>query len=98
MKKKYSSRWSWVFWHFGCTYIVKKHNVTIFDKNDEILSGASKKNQLRFHKGYHYPRSIKTLSEIKEFSGLFLNFFGKNVIGSTINYYGVAKKKFKNYV
>jgi D-amino-acid oxidase len=73
----------------------KKHNVTIFDKSDEILSGASKKNQLRFHRGYHYPRSIKTLIEIKEFSGLFLNFFGKNVIGSTINYYGVAKKNSK---
>ena len=73
----------------------KKHNVTIFDKRDEILSGASKKNQLRFHKGYHYPRSIKTLSEIKEFSGLFLNFFGKDILGSTINYYGVAKKNSK---
>jgi D-amino-acid oxidase len=73
----------------------KKYNVTIFDKSNEILSGASKKNQLRFHKGYHYPRSKKTLNEIRILSSLFINFFGKDVLGSTINYYGVAKENSK---
>jgi hypothetical protein len=73
----------------------KKYNVTIFDKSNEILSGASKKNQLRFHKGYHYPRSQKTLNEIRILSSLFINFFGKDVLGSTINYYGVAKENSK---
>ena len=83
----------------------KKHNVTIFDKSNKILSAASKKNQLRFHKGYHYPRSTKTLNEIKRMGNLFVNFFGKDVIGSTVNYYGVSKinsktsyKKFLNFL
>ena len=35
-------------------------------RENKILQNASKKNQMRFHLGYHYPRSQKTVSEIKK--------------------------------
>ena len=34
-------------------------------KKKFILNGASRANQMRFHQGYHYPRSIQTLNEVK---------------------------------
>ena len=54
---------------FGTTsaiILAKKHKVHLYEKENDILLGASKKNQLRFHLGYHYPRSIKTVDEIKK--------------------------------
>ena len=46
--------------------LAKKHKVDIFEKKKYILCGASKANQFRFHLGYHYPRSKKTMLEIKK--------------------------------
>jgi D-amino-acid oxidase len=95
MKKNIAVIGAGFFGISAAVILQKKYNVTIFDKSNEILSGASKKNQLRFHKGYHYPRSKKTLNEIRNFSYLFIKFFGKGVLGSTINYYGIAKENSK---
>ena len=36
------------------------HDVTLFEKHQSILSGASDKNQNRLHLGFHYPRSLET--------------------------------------
>ena len=45
------------------------NEVTLFEKSDSILSGASSKNQNRLHLGYHYPRDIETaLQSIKGFN------------------------------
>ena len=51
--------------------LAKKHKVDIFEKKKYILCGASRANQFRFHLGYHYPRSKKTMLEIKKNFGLF---------------------------
>lgn len=52
---------------FGCTAAMllarKGHNVTLADKQDSILRGASTANQLRLHRGFHYPRSLETIQE-----------------------------------
>ena len=86
-------------------FLKKKFEVTIFEKSPDILTGASRANQLRFHLGYHYPRSKKTLNEVQSMNKSFVNFYGKNVFGTTKNYYGVAKKnsktsflKYKNFL
>ncbi len=47
-------------------YLKKKFQVTVFEKNSDILTGASRANQLRFHLGYHYPRSQKTDKKIND--------------------------------
>lgn len=82
--------------------LAKKHNIHLFEKKETILCGASRANQLRFHLGYHYPRSQKTILEIKKNYKDFTNFFGKDIFAKTINYYGVSKEKskttFKKYL
>ncbi|MDC0447923.1 FAD-binding oxidoreductase [Candidatus Pelagibacter sp.] len=80
---------------FGSTLALilsKKHQVTLFEKKTDILQGASKVNQFRFHRGYHYPRSTKTIDEIKESYYEFIKFYGKDVFTKTENYYAIPKK------
>ena len=77
---------------FGSTLALilsKKHQVTLFEKKTDILQGASKVNQFRFHRGYHYPRSTKTIDEIKESYYEFIKFYGKDVFTKTENYYAL---------
>ncbi|WP_075522122.1 FAD-dependent oxidoreductase [Candidatus Pelagibacter communis] len=79
----------------------KKHSVHLFEKQKGILNQASKINQFRFHLGYHYPRSKKTLLEIKSSYKMFINFFSNKVFDDTKNYYAVSNKdsrvSFKKY-
>ena len=80
---------------FGSTLALilsKNHQVTLFEKKNDIMQGASKVNQFRFHRGYHYPRSSKTIREIKESYSAFIKFYGKNVLKNTHNYYAISKK------
>jgi D-amino-acid oxidase len=78
----------------------KKHKVHIYEKEKRILNGASSVNQFRFHLGYHYPRSQKTVNHIKKSKNLFTSFYGKKVLGETKNFYLIAKNgkvDFKKY-
>ena len=52
---------------FGITTAIKlarQHDVSIFERNSDILKGASDVNQCRIHRGYHYPRSPKTTLQV----------------------------------
>jgi len=83
---------------FGCTLAIilsKKFEVEIFEKRRGILNEASKMNQFRFHLGFHYPRSQKTIKEIKKNYNDFFKFYGRDIYGNTDNYYFVSKKKSK---
>lgn len=83
---------------FGCTIsliLSKKFNVDLYERKSEILNEASMCNQFRFHEGFHYPRSKKTLKEIKESNKDFMKFYGENVFYKTKNYYSIAKNKSK---
>ena len=63
---------------FGSTIALKlseQHTVHLYEKENNILNGASKVNQFRFHMGFHYPRSQRTIKEIKSSYKLFLNFY-----------------------
>lgn len=89
---------------FGATlglFLSKKHEVHIFEKKDKVLSGASAKNQFRFHLGYHYPRSQKTVTEINRSKNSFIKFYGKKTFKNTKNYYLIAdnsKVSFTKYI
>ena len=79
---------------FGCTIsliLSKKYDVDLYEKKSDILNEASMCNQFRFHNGFHYPRSVKTVNEIKISNKAFIKFYGKDVFGITKNYYSVAK-------
>ncbi len=49
---------------FGATAAVELarlgHRVVLFEQADGLLSAASRANQRRLHRGYHYPRGVKT--------------------------------------
>ena len=75
----------------------KKHEVSIFEKEKSIFNGASSANQFRFHLGYHYPRSQKTVNEINKSKKDFISFFGKKSFEKTKNYYPVARKGKLNF-
>ena len=85
---------------FGATLglvLSKKNKVTVYEKEKTILNGASAANQFRFHLGYHYPRSKKTITEINKSKKLFTSFNGDRVFQKTINYYLIAKKSKTNF-
>ena len=86
---------------FGTTlglYLSKKNEVTIYEKEKTILNGASAANQYRFHLGYHYPRSKKTITEINKSKKLFTSFNGLKVFEKTENYYLIAKKSKTSFI
>ena len=81
-------------------FLSKKNNVEVFEKENTILKGASAGNQFRFHLGYHYPRSQKTVNEINKSKNFFISYNGKKVFQKTSNYYLIAndsKIKFQKY-
>lgn len=83
---------------FGCTVALilsKKNNVDLYERKPDILNEASMCNQFRFHEGFHYPRSNKTLKEIKNSNDDFINFYGKDIFGKTKNYYAITKTQTK---
>ncbi|RJQ29478.1 FAD-dependent oxidoreductase [Candidatus Parcubacteria bacterium] len=67
-------------------------DVTIFEKNGDIFSEASKINQYRHHWGYHYPRSQKTVDDIFSAINEFEQRYAKAIIRKFPTYYSVAKK------
>jgi len=75
----------------------KNHKVDIFETKKSILNGASSSNQFRFHLGYHYPRSQKTVREINKSKDLFISYFGKDIFGKTNNYYLIANQSKTNF-
>ncbi len=90
---------------FGCTLsliLSKKYDVDLYERKPDILNEASMCNQLRYHEGFHYPRSLATLKEIKKSNIDFINFYGKDLFGKTKNLYAVSKYQsktnFKKYL
>jgi len=75
----------------------KKFQVDLYEKESKIFNGASSCNQFRFHSGYHYPRSQKTVNEINKSKKDFINFFTHRVFENTINYYSIARKSKVNF-
>jgi D-amino-acid oxidase len=80
----------------------KKHKIYLFESQKSIMQGATRANQLRFHGGYHYPRSSKTVQNIKNAKGSFIRYFGSNLFGKTNNYYAIAnnnsRTSYKKYI
>ena len=95
MKKKIAIIGSGFFGVAIALILSKKHEIDLYEKKKTILNGASKANQMRFHHGYHYPRSIETLNEVKKFNKAFIKFYGNDILGKTNNYYAVSKHESK---
>lgn len=80
---------------FGVTTalrLAKEHDVEIFDCGDTILCAASRTNQLRLHRGYHYPRSPETTFELLESISSFEEEYESAVVDSYDHYYAIARE------
>lgn len=53
--------------------------VTLYEKEKDILLRATRMNQLRIHRGYHYPRSLETALECKLSAPIFRAYFPEAV-------------------
>ena len=67
-----------------------EYDVSLFEKNDDILQNASSINQYRLHRGYHYPRSAETALSAKNGLDSFLDEFDC-AIENTKQYYAIAR-------
>jgi len=70
----------------------RTHEVTIFEKNSDILRGATYANHNRHHYGFHYPRSLETAKQCLESSVLFEKIYGEACNWDFANYYCVSKE------
>jgi len=85
---------------FGCTtawkMAKKGYDVTLYEKNDDIMKQASNINQYRLHRGYHYPRSKETAIQSQWGETSFIKEYGDAIVNGDIeHYYCIAKEDSK---
>ena len=68
------------------------HDVTLFEKEPRLMRGASTANQLRLHRGYHYPRSEPTARECRESERRFAETFPDAVLDDADSFYCIASE------
>jgi len=68
------------------------HQVTIFEKNESILSGTTGNSLLRVHSGLHYPRDISTAKQSMAGYKVFKEKYNDCIRNDFKNYYAVAKQ------
>lgn len=87
---------------YGCFIALKlkemfNSNITIYEKNSDIMSAAIMNNQHRLHQGYHYPRSKETINECLESYDNFLMDFNDCIEKIDNNFYLIHKNSYVNY-
>ena len=80
---------------FGCCADIELAEagfaVTLIEKEQDIMNGASKHNHNRIHFGFHYPRSTETARQSLDGLVLFLMRFKDSIISGFPNYYFIEK-------
>lgn len=66
--------------------------VTVIEKEEDVMLGASLVNQNRIHFGYHYPRSQATSLESLQGLQSFKEYYGRSMHSGFKKYYAIAKK------
>lgn len=69
----------------------KGANVAILDKEKTVFNRASKNNQARIHRGYHYPRSLETAKKVSAYYDRFCDEFNFSLISPFKTYYAISK-------
>jgi len=82
---------------FGCTTAIELARngveVTLYERNKEIMTAASAINQYRLHRGYHYPRSNETILSCKQTTPEFEDAYKDAIVSSHKHFYCIAKEK-----
>ena len=69
------------------------HECVLFEKKESILSCASRVNQYRFHKGFHYPRGKETVNQLSQSTKRFQEEYGIAINYTMKNIYALAREK-----
>ena len=79
---------------YGCVAAVELaregHEVDLYERHADLLHGASRCNQGRIHRGFHYPRSRNTASEAAEAAPRFEARYARAIDRSVDHYYAIA--------
>ena len=79
---------------FGCTTAVELArsgaNVTLYERHDDLLMGATRANQGRIHRGYHYPRDPHA-GELSVHADRLAARFPSAVIHNAVHRYVIAE-------
>ena len=80
---------------FGITtfLILRKKGLDcyLYEKEKELLGGATTKNLNRVHLGYHYPRDKETVFQSQKGFNSFTKFYSNSIIKKFDNYYAIAE-------
>ncbi|QKF94569.1 FAD/NAD(P)-binding domain superfamily protein [Fadolivirus algeromassiliense] len=87
----------WYGCFLGMIFKILGLEFKILEKNSDIFTGSSSKNQNRLHLGFHYPRSKETRMECINGYNLFNRLFNFMTIGVLNNYYLVDKHSNVSY-
>lgn len=78
---------------FGTTCAVelgREHQVVIAERHDQLLTEASWLNQWRHHSGFHYPRSLETIEEVRTSKADFESVYEGAIARDVTAYYAVS--------
>ena len=78
---------------FGATCAVElasEHQVVIAERHDRLLTEASWLNQWRHHSGFHYPRSLETIEEVRAAKADFESVYESAIARDVTAYYAVS--------
>jgi hypothetical protein len=70
----------------------KDYDISVFESSNDIFSAASRSNQLRLHRGYHYPRSPETAASLLSSIDYFVQEYKESVIDRFDHYYCLSKQ------
>lgn len=73
----------------------KGFKIALLEKSDSIFDGASKVNQSRVHRGYHYPRSYETARKLAKYYERFCEDFSFSLLKPFKQYYAISKDNSK---
>ncbi len=69
-----------------------RKRVVVVEREDELLTRASYRNQARVHSGYHYPRSFVTAYRSRVNEPRFRRDYGFAVVDDFTQLYAIAKR------
>ncbi len=87
----------WYGCMIGIVCLLNNIEFLILDKNTDVFSGSSSKNQNRLHLGFHYPRSRETIDECANGHYKFADIFGDYIEPVENNMYGIDKNSKINF-
>src|ERR1043166_827802 len=81
---------------FGATAAIHAarlgNDVHLFEKQNDLLQAASRINQYRLHRGYHYPRSLDTATSCRDAEHSFRDEYGDAIMSDSRHLYGIARE------